>query len=120
MGKWFDYRQNNSGGGFYFDLDAGVSVNVLIEADSAREADSKAESIGIYFDGCDTGMDCDCCGDRWYRTYGDGDDVPTVYGEEVTPNAWFDDSARFSIKWMGRDPEGFLHYADGRVLPFGL
>lgn len=60
---WYEFRQNNSGGGF--DIDEDVSVYVLIQATSYVEANNKAEDIGIYFDGCDTGRDCDCCGDRW-------------------------------------------------------
>lgn len=60
---FYNYSQNNSGGSFY-----GVT-EYWIEADSPDEADDIAEmSTDIYFNGCDTGMDCSCCGDRWYRT----------------------------------------------------
>lgn len=61
--SFFKFRQNNSGGSF--DIDDKVTIAVWIEADSFDEANAKAESIGIYFDGCESGMDCDCCGDRW-------------------------------------------------------
>ena len=30
-----------------------------------------AEDIGLYFDGVEQGMDCSCCGDRWYRAWED-------------------------------------------------
>lgn len=62
---FYHYDQNNSGGSFQIDDD--VTVNVYIEADSEEEANSKAEEVGIYFDGCDRDWDCPCCGDRWSR-----------------------------------------------------
>jgi len=61
---WYKFDQNNSGGSFHSDED--VAQYVFIEAYSAKEANQIAEGVGIYFDGCRDGMDCDCCGDRWY------------------------------------------------------
>jgi len=63
---WFEYRQNNSGGSFRFDKKKGISVYVWVEAEDAAAADKRAEDIGLYFNGCDSGCDCPCCGDRWY------------------------------------------------------
>lgn len=40
--------------------------NVYIEAENAEEANEKALQIGIYFNGVEDGIDCPCCGDRWY------------------------------------------------------
>lgn len=60
---WYKYRQNNSGG--RFDIDDDVSVHVLIQAEDKYAANRKAEEVGIYFEGCSQGRDCDCCGDRW-------------------------------------------------------
>jgi hypothetical protein len=67
------YIQNNSGGSFI-----GSKV-IIIEANSVEEANSIAESHGIYFDGVDTGADCECCGDRWRRAY-DMTDIPEYWG----------------------------------------
>ena len=39
-----------------------------MEATDTHNADSRAENIGIYFDGVDRNMDCACCGDRWRRS----------------------------------------------------
>jgi len=61
---WYRFDQNNSGGFFHMDED--VAHYVFIEAYSTKEANQIAKNIGIYFDGCREGMDCDCCGDRWY------------------------------------------------------
>jgi hypothetical protein len=56
----YEYSQNNSGGSFTVDDE--VTIRVYIEADSAGEANRKAEEFGIYFDGYG---DCPCCGNRW-------------------------------------------------------
>jgi hypothetical protein len=62
---YYKYTQNNSGGSFI--TNDKVAETVIIEAHSPLEANAIAEEIGIYFDGCATGEDCSCCGDRWYR-----------------------------------------------------
>lgn len=62
---FYEYRQNNSGG--IFDIDDFLTVRVVVEATSQKDAIEKGESMGIYFDGCEKEMDCSCCGDRWYE-----------------------------------------------------
>jgi len=62
--KFYKFYQNNSGGS----LDKSLPHVLYVEAESAEEANARAESIGVYFDGCETGLDCDCCGDRWHET----------------------------------------------------
>ena len=110
---FYTYNQNNSGGGNWdFDPDAGISAFVIVEANTPADADHKAESIGLYFDGCDSGRDCDCCGDRWYRAWSDGDAIPTVYGKDV-----FTASGERCVfaHYFPDDPQVFVHYADGTV-----
>lgn len=46
---FYTYNQNNSGG--FFKITKKIKHYVIIEADSAKEANKKAEHIGIYFDG---------------------------------------------------------------------
>lgn len=70
--KIFRFDQNNSGGSYDEDHSRGIGSNVYIEAVDALHANARAESIGIYFDGCEKGMDCDCCGDRWCPVYDGG------------------------------------------------
>ena len=105
---FFHFSQNNSGGVFV--LTDTLTHHVVIEADSAEGANAKLESLGGYFNGCDAGLDCDCCGDRWYRTYNDeGDAEPMVYGEPVSSDLGI---------IGGLMPEGknaVVHYADGRI-----
>lgn len=75
---FFAFHQNNSGGSFQCDDE--VTEFVIIEAKNADHANSTAEFIGIYFDGCEQGIDCSCCGDRWYRTSDyQGTDQPLIY-----------------------------------------
>lgn len=102
--KWFCYRQNNSGGRFIYDDSLGISVNVWVEARDAREADYRAERIGLYFDGAG---DCPCCGDRWYSQsyYGEAADTPPE------PDAPFREE-RWRHKWMD-GYETFVHRYDG-------
>jgi hypothetical protein len=95
---FFEYHQNNSYGSFTV-TDA-ISEFVIIEAANSKEADQKAETLGIYFDG---GGDCPCCGDRWRRADADGDDVPSLYGEPVE---------KFETSYSRKHVD--IHYADGR------
>ena len=77
---FFTYDQNNSGGFF-----CEPAHHVIVEADDAEQADRIAEEHGVYFDGCMTGNDCSCCGDRWTsQHYGfeDSSDEPQIYGED--------------------------------------
>jgi len=78
--KFYNFHQNNSGGHFVRNDD--VCENVFIEAHSPEEANMLADNFGIYFDGCSTGEDCSCCGDRWYETT-EGEDEPKLYGIPV-------------------------------------
>lgn len=101
---FFTYDQNNSGGSFDHQPKQGIGYLVCVEAASAADADRKAEAIGLYFNGCAVGMDCECCGDRWYPAYGDGDETPLQYGSPIKGERGF---------------PSYIHYADGRVEAVG-
>jgi hypothetical protein len=103
---FYCFRQNNSGGSFVVDEDSGLTHFVIIEAGSADEANSKAEDIGIYFDG---EYDCPCCGDRWYPASDyEGEALPSVYD---TPIAEY---VKDGYQWMDSGKNAVVHYADGR------
>lgn len=76
--KWFTYDQNNSGG-FFIDNDQ-VSHLICIQANTAEEANAKAQNIVTYYSDF-----CECCGERWYicEREGDGADVPSQYGKPL-------------------------------------
>ena len=76
---FFTFGQNNSGGSFV--TNDSVAEYVIVEADNADAANSIANDIGIYFNGVKDGIDCDCCGDRWYPAWDDGDAEPTLWGK---------------------------------------
>ena len=80
--RFFHFSQNNSGGSFV--IDETLAHHVIIEAYDALDANTRAMQIGIYFNGCDSGMDCQCCGDRWSAQWSDdrGDDTPMIYGDK--------------------------------------
>ncbi|WP_425203735.1 DUF7296 family protein [Priestia megaterium] len=82
MTKFYNFSQCNSGG--YFDDDENVCEEVIIEANNHQHANEIAQKIGIYFNGCSTGKDCSCCGDRWDEVdEDDGKNEPMIYKTPV-------------------------------------
>lgn len=108
---FYTYVQNNSGGWFLHDGKRGIARYVIIEADSAEEADNIAEQIGLYFDGAG---DCPCCGHRWAQAYG-GDDYPSIYEDDVSA-AGYPGVERFLVS-EEHEHAGYIHYRDGRIAP---
>jgi hypothetical protein len=62
--KFFEFNQNNSGG--RFTVNKYLCHRLIIEADCQSDAIHKAETLGCYWNGVEDGLDCSCCGDRWY------------------------------------------------------
>jgi hypothetical protein len=107
---FYEFNQNNTGGRFDFDEEAGITHWVIVEADSESEAVRKAEEIGLYWDGCDAGMDCPCCGDRWSNYYINDSEKPEIYGEPLTKNTF---KKRGLNTWMDEGREACVHFKDG-------
>jgi len=84
------YEQRNVRAVYNVDPQKGLSAIVFIQAPNAAIADLKAKTIGIYFDGVSTGIDCPCCGDRWAR----------AEFSAATPEVF------------GFDPSGVYHHTD--------
>ena len=110
---FFHFSQNNSGGSFDYSERDGVTHHVVIEAADADGANVVAASKGLYFDGSAAGVDCPCCGDRWYQASGKGDERPSVYGEPLGEK-----TGNFFSSWMPPGREIVVHYADGRTAWF--
>ena len=103
--KFYQFIQNNSGGAFVNSEKDGICEYVIIEALNANDANNRAEDIGLYFDGCYNGIDCNCCGDRWYKVdESDGEDEPSIYGESVYDTE----------KSLYRD-KCYIHFLDGKI-----
>jgi len=120
---WYEYRQNDSGGSF--DYSDYVSIYVLIEASSVAEANSKAESIGIYFNGCAEGRDCDCCGDRWDEGYEAMTEFTTYqfgggeYGATKHADVrGYAQALADNDTWADGKPAVIVYFADGSVERF--
>lgn len=111
--KFFHFPQNNSGGTFDFDEEDGLTHHVVIEAVDAPHANHILERIGGYFNGCSTGQDCDCCGDRWCPVDElDADSEPRVYGTLVADmkfpyGTWMPDNKEVAVHYLGRGIEWF-------------
>lgn len=112
MAKFWTFNQNNSGGSFDFQPNDGITHFVIIEANDITHAMQRALDIGLYFNGCESGMDCSCCGDRWYKPYGDGDEQPMVYDQPAAnARGW---------AWMKKGKEICVHFLDGRKKWHGM
>lgn len=113
---FYTFSQNNSGGSFVFDKEEGITHFVIIEADNVGEALSRAETIGLYFDGFG---DCPCCGDRWSNGLNETDatDEPKVYSQ---PASEYGKGQKWCTAWMEEGHEIVVHYKDGRKEWFGV
>ena len=101
---FYTYRQNNSGGNFIVNSD--VTVTVIVEATDTEHADRRAEEFGIYFNGVNDDIDCECCGDRWSSAW-EGTETPEVYGQPVESY-----EARFQFTGSN-EPSIYVYYLDG-------
>lgn len=111
---FYTYWQNNSGGNFVEDDERGITLTVIIEADTAEEANERAEQIGLYFDG---DGDCECCGARWDAAweYEEGDLQPEVYGDDVSSGKLPPPTGGWKpMKWT--KVAAYIHYKDGRIV----
>jgi hypothetical protein len=102
---FFTFDQNNSGG-----VHKPPAIYVIVEAKDHEDANNRAEEHSLYFNGCDSDIDCSCCGDRWYRQWSSekGDDVPSVYGEPLT------DSPNVKYDWSTETiPHAIVYFMDG-------
>lgn len=112
---FYAFHQNNSGGRFVHDRERGIGREVIVEARDRLEAIVFAEDIGLYWDGVEGGRDCGCCGDRWYASsLMEGTETPEVSGDEeaVLGAPIPDQFADIGSQW------GYVHYRDGRIVPF--
>ena len=101
--KFYTFPQNNAGG----EWDKILGYTVIIEAETPEKANEKAEEIGIYFDGVDNDIDCECCGDRWCR-------VEDEY-DEIDPEKLKDFVEEIKAYQKNWELSSTIYYADGRV-----
>ena len=101
---FFTFHQNNSGGHYVIDQENGVAEIVIIEAESAKDAWRKLETIGEKV--CGMFNFCGCCGERWsdYMDDDDGSKEPMIYGKPVES---------FVSEWDNQT--AFVHRIDGQL-----
>lgn len=107
---FYTFSQNNSGSSIK------GTAYIVIEADSATKANSLAEDRGVYFDGCISGYDCSCCGDRWYPVDDyDATETPTYSSYDLSlPREEFLATYGASVsKYAYRDFDVDIYYLDG-------
>ncbi|MED2979537.1 hypothetical protein P4284_23020 [Bacillus swezeyi] len=103
---FYNYDQNNSGG--FFEVNEKLCHRLFIEAESREEADDIAESLGVYWAGIEKGLDCPCCGDRWYG-------ASKVDLEKINEEGWeasvYDSTPYPEAEWNERYGNYPLHTA---------
>jgi len=84
---FYTFDQNNPGG--IFVIDDTSAVHVIIEADSASEANQIAKELGLYFHGSSLGIDCVLGGNRWEELWDGeiGTETPNIFGTEISEYA---------------------------------
>jgi hypothetical protein len=99
---FYTFHQNSSGGTFHIDRD--VREYVIVEGTDLEDITERAKQIGLYFNGVDTGDDCECCGDRWCKPWGPWSnltEVPMIYDSPVYPyGAEYANTANIIIHYM--------------------
>ena len=111
--KFFCFQQNNSGG--FFNVTDKLCHNLYIEAHSYNEAREKATDMGVYFNGCDIGIDCSCCGDRW-DDYADEINLTELSNSCSIKFEKISDYAQYMADEFGWTiPDARIFYYDGTV-----
>jgi hypothetical protein len=109
--RWFEWSQNNSGGSFV--VDKKLCHRLFIEAEDEHAAEQKAFELGVYYDGCADGIDCNCCGDRWYSP--DELTFPLKYSDDITFITVEEYAQHLADKYGWTTPDARLFYANGTV-----
>lgn len=118
---FYTFNQYNTGGRFIFNKE--VTHFVIVEADNAEVANLFAEEIGLYWNGCRSGQDCSCCGDRWHPTdeY-DAEEFPSVRSipvQDLKEGPMFSKDKNEINKWSPKGQPEVLLYRKGILEPEG-
>jgi len=93
---FYEIGQNNTGGSF--DENDKLCHRLIIEADNENEVYDIAENLGCYWDGVENGIDCPCCGDRWYKGTDKIDVKEKIVVQDLDSlESWFERFSQFEI-----------------------
>ncbi len=111
--RFFSFCQNNSGG--RFTCNDKLCHNIIIEAHNYDEARLKALGLGVYFDGCSLGIDCSCCGDRWYdyEDIIDVDKMSKYYKQKFNNIEQY--AQRMANEYGWTSPDYRIYYYNGEI-----
>ena len=112
---FYEFNQNNSGG--WFEENDKLFARLFIEADSEREAISKAEDLGCYWNGVSQGIDCSCCGDRWRKPY-DAEEFPIEMeaSDYSSLEKWNKKYRKYNVIEEPIEKKGFMSiYYEGKI-----
>jgi hypothetical protein len=90
---------------------------LFIEAENAEQANEIAKSLGVYFNGKEKGIDCECRGDRWYEV--SEDDVVDLKAASEWMNVELksiEDYAQSLAEYGWTYPEARVFYLSGKVV----
>lgn len=103
---FYTFTQHNSWGEWVFDEN--LAHFTIVEANTKDEALEIAEKLGIYFNGVNQGIDCECCGDRW-DDYTEGSLTPKIYGKDISEQTFYhwgkDTDAQVIVHYLNGDKE---------------
>lgn len=112
---FYKFNQNNTGGSFI--TDDKLCHRLFIEADNSDQAITRAESLGCYWNGVETGDDCPCCGDRWYQPWtDDGMTFPYQYGKDRVFQTMAEYAEYMADQYGRTKPDCRIFYANGEVV----
>ena|SRR6185369_3052482 len=105
--KFFTIHQNNARGVFN-----GPAIYVIVEGVNVDDAWSRVE------DKLDPEPYCGCCGDRWYKSWDDGTEVPSIYDTPidlyVQEMKSQEPGKRNKFDWSSEEvPFAVIYYMDG-------
>ena len=112
---FYEFSQNNSGG--WFEENDKLCARLFIEADSKREAISKAEDLGCYWNGVSQGIDCSCCGDRWSKPYNETEFPIEIEASDYTSmENWNKKYRKYEVIEEPTKKNGFVFmYFEGKI-----
>lgn len=110
---FYEFNQNNSGGSF--DVTDTLCHRLLIQADNEKDAILVAESLGCYWNGCDSGTDCDCCGDRWSKDFIDEIPESDIKYDDIVFQNVEQYAQHFANEYGWTTPDCRIFYKNGKV-----
>lgn len=115
--KFFEWSQNSPGGSF--DVDNKITHIIIIQSKTYEDAEKKAFELGVYYNGSSEGIDCSCCGDRWYE--GQEIELPERMGYFMTKEILIKNIHQYcnfivdNYGWIKGNPDCRVYFDNGDI-----